>query len=197
MTAAVVLAAGGSTRMGSPKPLLQYRGRSLLHRAVDAATRGGCAPVIVVLGAAAHALRPELAGLPVEVAVNEHWEEGLGSSIRIGIEMLVARRTDVDAALLLPSDLPHLSASVVRQMLAAALDGGHAPIVACEYAGTTGVPALFHRRWFDELCALRGDRGAKLVLLAHPDALVRVPWPEGALDVDEPSDHERLDDSPT
>jgi len=191
MTAAVVLAAGGSTRMGRPKPLLHYRGRSLLHRAVAAATNGGCAPVIVVLGAAAETLRPELAGLSVEVTINERWKDGLAGSIRTGIEALQSRRPDVDAVLLMPCDLPHLSARLVRELLGAAADQGPCPIVACEYAGTIGVPALFHRRWFDELCRLRGDRGAKSLLLAHPEALVRVPWTEGALDVDRPSDHER------
>ena len=191
MTAAVVLAAGGSTRMGRPKPLLHYDGRSLLHRTVDAAMRGGCAPVIVVLGAAAETLRPELAGLPVEIAINEGWAEGLAGSIRTGVETLLPRRADVDAVLLLPCDLPHISARLVRELLAAAGGAGAAPIVACTYAGTAGVPALFHRRWFDELCELRGDCGAKPLLLAHAESLVRVPWPEGALDVDEPADHEK------
>jgi CTP:molybdopterin cytidylyltransferase MocA len=77
--AAVVLAAGGSTRMGRPKQLLPWRGRSLLWRAADVALEAGCSPVVVVLGAAADRLRPELDGIPVTVVENPDWEQGPGT----------------------------------------------------------------------------------------------------------------------
>src|SRR5947199_10199355 len=83
--AVAVLAAGGSTRMGRPKQLLPFGGRSLLRHAAEAAVAAECGPVVVILGAGADRLRPELDGLPVAVAVNPEWELGPGTSVRAAV----------------------------------------------------------------------------------------------------------------
>jgi len=185
MIAGLVLAAGSSTRMGRPKQLIEYRGKTLLERSLEAAIGGGCDPLIAVLGAHAEAVRNGVGNRRVECVVNEDWRAGMSASIRIGVEALAGR--DVSAALLLPCDQPRLEAAVVRRVLGA-FDGRPGRIVACEYAGTIGIPVLFECSRFAELTLLSGDRGAREILNRHPQEVVRVAWPAGAHDIDRPED---------
>jgi molybdenum cofactor cytidylyltransferase len=187
MIAAVLLAAGGSSRLGRPKQSLRYQGCSLLRRAAEAALEGGCGRAVVVLGAEADQLRPELEGLSVTAVLNERWNDGMAGSIRAGVEEALRGSDSPDALLLLLCDQPHLSAGVVRRVLDA-FDRRPGRCVACEYEETVGPPALFERSWFDALLRLEGDQGAKRILRDAGEALVRVPWPEGAVDIDHPDD---------
>lgn len=191
MIAAVLLAAGGSSRMGRAKQSLSLRGRSLLRSAAEAVGGAGCDPVVVVLGADAARLGEELAGLSVSVAINERWSEGIAGSIRRGLKAVLASTPDAEALLLAPCDQPHLNAGIVRRMREA-YDGRPDCRVACEYAGTVGTPALLGSAWFDRLARLEGDRGAKSLLLEAAEDLVRVSWPQGAIDIDRPEDYEAL-----
>ena len=188
MIAGVVLAAGGSRRLGRPKQLVSVGGRSLVQHAADCCLAGGCKPVRVVLGASFARIRPRLQDLPVELLRNEDWQEGIASSMRIGVRELPA---GVEAVLLATCDQPRLSPGVVRRLIAA-FDGSPGGSAACEYAGTVGVPALFGAGRFEELLALRGDHGAKKLLLSNPGSLARVPWPDGAVDLDCPEDLDRI-----
>ena len=191
MIAAVVLAAGGSARLGRPKQLLVHEGRTLLRRAVEAACEGGCRPVLVVLGAGADALRAEVAAAGAEAVLNEAWERGLGSSVGVGVREVAGTCPPVSAVVLLSVDQPRLTPEVVRR-LRERWEGGDVRIVACRYAGTLGVPALFDRALFPELSALDGPLGAKPVLSAHAREVVALDWPEGAIDVDVPADGDHL-----
>src|SRR5215210_5943542 len=92
---AVILAAGSSSRMGSPKQTLQFRGQSLLRRAALAALDAGCRPVVVVTGAHAERCRHELYGLDVQEVFNASWETGMASSVRAGIEGLINSDADI------------------------------------------------------------------------------------------------------
>lgn len=182
MIGAVILAAGGSRRLGRPKQLELYAGTPLLTRAVDAAEGAGCRPIVVVLGAYAERIRPLVAARDVQVVFNPLWEMGMGGSIASGIAALIPLQ-EVEAAVIMTCDQPGITAAVVAD-LRGAYDGRPRRSVASEYAGTVGVPALFERSWFGELSRLEGDRGARSVLLAEPDSLLRVPCPAGALDLD-------------
>lgn len=188
-TAAVILAAGPSRRMGTPKQLLQLAGQSLLHRAASTALSSSCKPVIVVVGAHADQLHRELSGLDVIVAENPIWMNGIGTSVRCGIEA-VRRQRAVDSAVLLLCDQPRVTPQLIDQLIDTHRRTG-APIVACEYEATVGVPALFSHALFDELMAMSGDTGAKPVIARHPDEVVRVPFPAAAFDVDTPEDFAR------
>ena len=192
MIAALILAAGGSSRMGRPKQLLPFRGRPLLRRAIDAAVEGGCRPVMVVTGAHARLIEAELGALPVELCFNEDWREGLAGSIRRGMEALRSRPEEPGAVLMMTCDQPLVSAELVGR-LREAFDGARGRMVACDYGGTVGVPALFDRSCFDRLMALEGDGGAKSVLLADPGMLRRCPWPEGARDINTPADYGKFE----
>lgn len=186
----IVLAAGGSTRMGRPKQLLVYRGESLLRRAVRAALEADCGPVLVVLGGAADRVRPELEGLPVTAVHNPLWEQGMGGSVRAGIEQL-CRGTAAGAALLMLSDQPGVTWRTLRGLIDAYASGG-VDIAASEYDGALGVPALFSAALFPELLQLQGAQGAKKVITAHADIVRAVSFPEGRFDIDTPEEYGRL-----
>jgi CTP:molybdopterin cytidylyltransferase MocA len=188
--AAIVLAAGGASRFGSTKTLAVFRGRTLVRRAVDCATSGGCAPVYVVVGAGGEAIEREIRTTAAVVVANPAWRSGPGSSVRAGVTAAM-RDPSVSAFLFLACDQPLLTAEVVRSLLDR-FDGAAGRVVAASYAGTVGVPALFEASLGPLLLALPDDRGAKEILLRDPALLVRVPWDDGAKDVDRPGDLTRL-----
>jgi molybdenum cofactor cytidylyltransferase len=188
---AVILAAGSSSRMGSPKQILQFRGMSLLRRAALAALGAGCFPVIVVTGANAELSRRELDGLDVREALNPHWETGMASSIRAGLEGLLGAGPDSAAAAFLLCDQPHLTAGVISGLAAAHRVTGK-PVIASTYGGSFGVPALFSRSLFPELAKLEGGAGAKQVIKRYDSEAHFVPFRGGEVDVDTRDDFSRL-----
>lgn len=190
---AIVLAAGASTRMGEPKQLLPFEGRSLLRRAVDTALASRCETVVVVLGANALRIREEIVDSPVLVAINERWSRGMSTSVRAGLEVLEKSRGKqrISAAVLMPCDQPHLSGTVLNRLI----DAHHAndqPIVVSGYSGIWGVPMLFTRSLWPELRALSGQGGAQSVALRHASEVECVPFPLGACDLDTRHDYEQL-----
>ena len=178
MTAALILAAGSGRRMGGPKALLRFGEETLLQRAAKAALGAGCAPVLAVVGD----WDPGLHGLAVQALPNPEAAEGMASSLRVGIAALPP---DTGAALILAVDQPAVDATLLQRLLALADESPGRP-AACAYADTLGIPAVIPRRLFADLLALRGDHGAKAILLREDTALL--PFPEGAADLDTPSD---------
>lgn len=192
---AVVLAAGASRRMGEPKQVLRYRGQSLLRHAAETAAASRCWSVIIVLGAHAERLRAELSEPFVQGTVraieNKAWAEGIGSSIAVGVEALIAAEKETEALVIMLCDQPLVSSQFINRLIDTYHRTGKS-IVAAEYKETVGVPALFHRRHFAELLALRGDCGAKQVIAKHNDDVERMSFAEGAFDVDTPQEYEQL-----
>lgn len=192
---AVVLAAGSSSRMGRPKQLLHFQGRTLLRGAVLAALGGGCRPVVVVTGAHAELSRSELRGLGVREAFNEVWETGMASSVRAGLAALLEEDAGVGAVVLLLCDQPFVTGEVVAALVEAHRETG-SPLVASRYGEGRGVPALFARPLFAELARLEGAAGARQVIARHADAAHFVDFRAGAVDVDTPEDYSRLSRTP-
>jgi molybdenum cofactor cytidylyltransferase len=188
---AVILAAGSSSRMGSPKQTLQFRGESLLRRAALAALGAGCRPVIVVTGAHREMSRRELDGLDVREVFNTRWETGMASSVGAGVEGLVSADADADAAVFMLCDQPHVTADVIYGFIKAHRVTGR-PVIASTYGGSFGVPALFGRTLFAELTRLKGMSGAKEVIKRHASEAHFLPFPCGEVDVDTPDDFSRL-----
>lgn len=193
---AAVLAAGGSRRLGRPKQQVRLGAATLLDIAVEAALGSGCERVLVVLGAAREEIEPSLAGRPVEVVPNPGWEEGIASSIRAAVGRVRTLSPAPDGLLISACDQPKLTAEVLDS-LRRVFDPPERTVAACLYAGHPGIPALFEKSHFDELLALREDRGARGVLERHRSHLGLVPWEDGAVDVDTPEDLERLDGGAT
>ena len=191
--AAIVLAAGASRRLGQPKQLLLHDGETLLDRAIRLASEAGAAPVFTVLGANREAICASAHLSPSSVAViNEQWEQGLATSIHAGLEALDAAGGDAPGALLLGCDQPRLSASHLRELLATFAAQEEPAIVASTYAGAIGIPAVFPRAAFPALRALRGDKGARALLMEPPCPLVALPFSGGEIDIDEPEDLKQL-----
>jgi molybdenum cofactor cytidylyltransferase len=189
---AIVLAAGASTRFGSPKQLVRISGRPLLHSAVTRASEVVGSALIVVLGAGAAELAPLLKHSPGLVVVNQDWREGLASSIRAGIARLPLTCA---GAMLLLADQPAVTADDLRR-LAGTWRKQPQYIAAALYAGAPGVPAIFPRSVFQQLARLRGDQGARALLRRSADRLVRVPMPGAAIDIDTPEDLLALEAAP-
>lgn len=188
---AVILAAGGSSRLGQPKQLLSFQGESLLRRAVRSALEAGCTCVTVVAGDARDRIEIELRGTPATIVENLEWQRGIGTSVRCGLRHLLSSRPDIDAAVLLACDQPFLEAGVITALIARQESSGK-PIVASRYAGTLGIPALFHRSCFESLLALPDDSGAKTLIESRSRDVAQVEFQKGALDIDTPGDLERM-----
>ena len=187
--AGVILAAGGSSRLGEPKQLLTFRGATLIQRAVRAAAEAGCDPVIVVAGDSAEAIRSELGEENgIVVVENAEWRSGIGTSIRRGLEQLTR---SVEAVVLLTCDQPFVDATIVGKLMAER-ERTRRAIVASSYADTLGVPALFDRSCFDALLTLPDRSGAKSLIEARRDEAASIAFEEGAVDIDTPGDFERL-----
>jgi molybdenum cofactor cytidylyltransferase len=187
----VLLAAGGSTRMGRPKQLLPFRGTTLLRHAARTALATGCAPLVVVLGGEAPACRQTLEGLAFSMAENADWEQGMAGSIRCGIKMLEQVYPEVRAALILVHDQPLITPEML-QKLVALWKPPDIRAAAAFYGGSVGVPAVFDRALFAELKALSGAEGAKKILLRGGPAVASIEMPEALVDIDRPEDYRRV-----
>ena len=188
----IVLAAGGSTRLGKPKQLLTYKGKSLLRRSVEAAIECGCGKVTVVLGFEAEEIAKDVLDLPIEIVRNDIWSEGIASSIKAGLENLLETNPGLAAVVVMLSDQPYVNEKTIASLINTYKSSGK-PIVAAEYDGVVGVPALFDRGMFAELTNLDGDAGARFVIRQHIGLeLATVAAPEASFDVDTLEDYERL-----
>ena len=181
---AVVLAAGASSRFGSPKQLVRLDGHSLLQRAVAHATELLGAAVTVVLGAHAAEIAETMPPGNAGIIINRDWQEGIGSSIRAGVLRLPGA---CDGVMLLLADQPLVGSETLRRLMTA-WRGHTRQIIASRYAGVTGVPAVFPRWCFGDLIALRGDAGARVVIRRYADHVIRLDHPEAAVDIDYPED---------
>jgi molybdenum cofactor cytidylyltransferase len=184
---AIVLAAGGSTRLGQPKQLLPYKGQPLVRSIASAALEAGCDPVVVVVGAEKEKVVGALRGLAVKTVPNESWERGMGTSIRAGVAPL----QECGALIILACDQPHVDAAVLGQLIKLQKETRH-PMAACAYAGTRGVPALFAQSLFPDLLALRDAEGARKILMARPEEVALVDFPPGKIDIDTIDDYRAL-----
>ncbi|MEU7022857.1 nucleotidyltransferase family protein [Streptomyces sp. NPDC046203] len=193
--AGLLLAAGGGRRLGGrPKALLPHRGRPLVEHAARALWDGGCGAVYVVLGAGAERVRQE-ARLPACVLVdNAGWAEGMGSSLRAGLDALGAHPDEFDAVLVSLVDQPGIGAAAVARVRAAYQ--GRDTLAAASYRGRRGHPVLFGAaHWAGVVAGAVGDQGARGYLAAHRDAITLVDCSEVAepYDIDTAADLARLE----
>lgn len=187
-SAVIVLAAGSSSRLGRPKQLLCSGSAPLILTTCLTALDAALGPVIVVLGAHAAEIAGKLRRLRLTIVVNDHWYEGMASSIRAGVGAVPA---DCDGCVLMTCDQPAVTSAHLRS-LASAGGRSEAGIAASRYAGTEGVPAWFHRAHFGELAALSGDHGAK-PLISGKLGVALVELPAGEQDIDRPADASSFD----
>ncbi len=191
--AAIVLAAGASRRLGQPKQLLMHGDETMIERAIRMAGEAGAAPIFAVLGAHHELIRAAIRLSSFTAVINSAWEQGISTSILSGLAALEQSAPQTSGALVLACDQPQLSAGHLRAMLEVFSTQAAPAIVASSYAGTLGIPAIFPRKVFADLRALRGDKGARSLLMQPPCHLVALPFPGGEIDIDLPADLAHLE----
>jgi len=181
---AAVLAAGPSTRFGSPKQLVRLGGTPVIHQAAARAASVAGHSVTIVLGADARSIAPALRQSAAATVVNRDWEEGLASSIRAAVRSAPPR---CDGLLLTLCDQVAVTSDDLRRLYVA---WRRHPIliVAALHGGFPGLPAIFPRWAFSDLLELRGDRDPRLLIRRSADRLVRVPMSNAGVDLDTPED---------
>ena len=190
----VILAAGASTRLGKPKQLLQYRGKTLLAHAINEAGNSNADAVVVVLGKDANLFKKELDEKKVRVAINSSWEEGMASSLRLGLDTLLNDKPYIDAVIFMVCDQPHISSSVLNELITTQQKTTK-QIVTCNYGDSMGPPALLHKKYFEELMKLSGDAGARKIIQKNMNDVATILFPEGNIDIDTEEDYEKLKNS--
>ena len=184
--AAVVLAAGRSTRMGGPNKLLaEIAHRPLVRIAAEEALKSRAKPVVVVAGHQRVEVEKVLAGLPISVVHNPDFADGLGTSLKAGIAAVPA---DADGAIILLGDMPQIDAALIDRLIGAFDPDRGALVVVPTFEGKRGNPVLWSRRFFPDLMAVEGDVGARHLIKHFGEAVVEVPVAGKAalVDVDTP-----------
>jgi len=182
----LLLAAGGSSRFGSPKQLAIYQGKTLIRRAAETLVSSGCHPNAVVLGAETGRSTSEIADLPLNICVNADWQLGMSSSIRSGLLELLNIEPDLDAVLISLCDQPHVTSEMLASFVSQ-FRASRSPIIAAQYGETVGVPALFSDALFDALLNLEGDKGAR-DLIRKCDDVFKISCESAVFDIDTPND---------
>jgi molybdenum cofactor cytidylyltransferase len=183
--AAIILAAGASSRLGQPKQLVEYLGERLLDRALRITRQANVQKIYVVLGANADLIKGTCNLAGATILINEDWATGMASSIRTGVAALPVT---TQQALILTCDQPAANADHLLALLTIA--SHHNTNAASAYAGRIGTPAVFSERVFSDLLKLEGDTGARAFLQSAD--VVPLPLPDGEFDIDTPDDLAKL-----
>jgi molybdenum cofactor cytidylyltransferase len=186
-----LLAAGNSSRLGTPKQLLQFNKMSLLNHAVMTASLSAANEIIVVLGSNAVLLEKELADTNARVVINEDWKVGMGSSVVRGVKELVKMHPFINGVIFMMCDQPHVTSELLNDLISTHIRTGK-NIVTSSFNGVPGPPALFERRFFAELMQLEGDAGARKIIQQNMHETETVVFPEGNIDIDTVEDYEAL-----
>lgn len=187
--AAVLLAAGASRRMGANKLLLDVEGEPMVRRAARRLLDAGCTPLVVVTGHESELVREALVGLDVTFATSPDPTGPTSVSLHAGMRALSAESA---ATVVMLSDMVHVTATMLRELLASA-ERTDAPLVVSRYGEVFGPPLLFRRSLWPELLAWSGEGCGKVVVKAHLSQAVIHDWPAESLhDVDTPADYEAV-----
>ena len=186
--AAIVLAAGLSSRMGRNKLLANVGGKPLIRRTVEAALASGASPVIVVTGNEAEGVKKALGDLPVKFVNNPYFSNGFSTSLKCSIKNVP---DNSDGALVMLGDMPLVGSGLIARLIASFDPADGRAICVATHKGKRGNPVLWARRFFPEILALEGDVGAKHIIAANDELVCEVEAPDDAplLDIDTPEDH--------
>jgi molybdenum cofactor cytidylyltransferase len=186
----IILAAGMSSRLGRPKQLLPYKGATLLQQTIRCAIASGCSYHLVVLGANAAQVSKEIDQTRTHITLNAAWQEGMGSSIRSGIQDLLTLAPGTDGVLLMVCDQPFVTPALLNSLVDTHLQTGK-PVVTSDYGNADGPPVFFHKSLFPELQSLTGS-GAKKIVQKYKNEAAAFPFPQGRFDIDTERDYEQL-----
>lgn len=190
---AIILAAGASRRLGTPKQLVSLHGETLLIHTLRAAQEAGADPIFVVLGANAELIAASIDLSATQTVVNQQWQLGISTSIQAGLQALLQNDPCPQTAMLLVCDQPSLTGKYLQSLIAAHTSSGPDSIAASHYAGVAGIPAIFPASQFMRLQSLTGDTGARQLLRAPGCPMTTIPFEGGHLDIDTPEDLRHLE----
>jgi len=189
--AVVIVAAGESKRLGTPKQLLPYQGDTLLNRLIANLKQATDFPVFLIVGASSEKIISAISDTTISIAHNENWREGMASSIRLGIQVAQKNIPNLAGILLVVCDQPFIAVPNI-QALIKLQQNTDLPIAASYYANTLGTPALFHKTVFPDLLQLSGDVGAKNIIQQRGKEVAKLHFEEGLVDIDTPEDYQQL-----
>lgn len=188
--AILILAAGSSSRLGQSKQLVKINGQSLLQRTASIAC-GAAQNVLVVLGSNFEIHQKELVSLPVQIVNHQNWKEGMGSSLKAGVESLLKTWSNTSGILILVCDQPKLTINHLRNLLAHASQS-EKPIICSSYQNTLGVPALFKKELFEKLVRIGNGEGAKKIIEQNQIFADSINFVGGEVDIDTPEDLKKI-----
>ena len=182
----LIIAAGESKRLGEPKQLLQFDGKSLINRLIETVNEAGDFHITLVLGANAAIIEQQLTFTHLDIVYNKDWKEGMASSIRAGLHHIMQH--NIDGVMMLVCDQPFIKPSHIDSLLKLQHDTKQ-PIAACYYANILGTPALFHKSIFNDFLGLEGDTGAKKIINARAAEVAKLHFEMGVIDIDTMDDY--------
>ncbi|MBZ9730619.1 nucleotidyltransferase family protein [Salegentibacter sp. JZCK2] len=183
----IILAAGSSSRLGYPKQIVEFRGKSLLQHSIEVAESLKFDSKILVLGAKAKEIEKKIDCRNFKIVYNQNWKEGMGTSIGKGTSEALKLEDDLDHILILLSDQPFITSEKIQELIRIQLSTNK-PATFSEYLGNVGVPAIFSRSLFSDLKGLKGDQGAKKLLRNKSFEFRTVQFEKGIFDVDTAAD---------
>ena len=190
--AILILAAGGSSRMGSPKQLLKWKNSNLLNHTIYKAIELNLKEIVVVLGANADMIIPKINQSKVNILINKDWKNGLGSSISAGITYINKSFQNIDAALIMLSDQPLIEFDHYLKLIKY-FSSKNKTIVATKYNDSKlGVPALFDKIYFKDLIDLNLDFGAKQLISRYSENVISIENEQSRFDIDTPEQYQNL-----
>ena len=189
--AALIMAAGSSSRMGTPKQLLPFKNTTLIENVMSNVLQLRPFKSIVVLGAISEKITPKIETYPVEIIHNLNWGKGLGNSIAFGVNY-IKNNYQTDGVLIVLADQPLIHGSYLKRIIAA-FEPNRQQIIATKYpSGKLGVPVLFDKCYLEELSTIDGDKGAKLILEKYKNSVITTQININVFDVDTEEDYKKL-----
>ncbi|XOV95223.1 MAG: NTP transferase domain-containing protein [Bacteroidota bacterium] len=186
-TAIIILAAGNSSRLGKPKQLLDVQGKKLLIHAVDEACKSNADNVFVVLGSDNKLLTPILMDYKVDIIINDHWDRGMGNSIKRGVSEMILTGI-FESVIISVCDQPYLTKEIFNKLIA---QQDMFEIVASAYPdGNYGPPTLFNKSQYHNLLEIQDFSGAKSLIKNFKGELGLVPFDKGEIDLDTLEDYQ-------
>ena len=187
----LLLAAGGSSRLGRAKQLLEWQGKTLLTHALDKAADLNFSQRLVVYGARKLEMERHLDQMDIPIVYNPDWSKGMSTSIKKGLETLLENQADLAAIFLCLVDQPLINQDHIKSMLGLHETYPQA-IISAAYQDTFGVPAIFPKAFFPALKMLEEQGGAKKIIKKYQNSVISFPCPEAAFDVDTETDYAHL-----
>ena len=184
----IILAAGSSSRIGSPKQLLSFNESTLLGYTIEQAKLARH-PLLIILGAYADEIKKEIKQEDLHIIENIEWRKGMASSIRCGVNAMLSKFPPCDAVIFLTCDQPYVDTALINKLISVHKHTRKS-IVATDYGEAIGPPVLFHKKLFPELLKLEGDTGARMIVDEYKSERTTVYFPTGIVDIDTMADYE-------